>query len=141
METSLHAITPPHRALAQALELLGLVGAAALSGRDDAATGHAAARPASPPAITINAHGLRVDARTARATVWLDIVPESPTSGLPKVTVFLDVANVATLRRQLEAIALALQAVDGNGEPGRPGALAPSGVPAADPDARAFEEI
>jgi hypothetical protein len=141
MEASLCPIAQHHRALDLALELLGLRAVAAPVGLDDEATRPAAGRRTSPATVTINAHGMRVDARTAGTAVWLDIVPEDRRSGLPQVTVFLDVANVATLRRQLDAIALALLAVEGHGESARQSTPAASGAPAADREARANEEI
>ena len=58
--------------------------------------------------ITIHVHRMRVDARTRNRTVWLDIGPREPSSGLPNLTVFLEPEDVDVLRRQLDDVSVAL---------------------------------
>jgi len=99
---------------------------------DHAPPRRAAMRRKAAAMVTINAHGMRVDAQTRRGTVWLDVVPEDAASVLPCLTVFLDHANVATLRRQLDDVARALAALEDDVDPAQRDALAASAASAAE---------
>jgi hypothetical protein len=62
--------------------------------------------------VTMNIHGARVDAGASNGAIWLDVITRDERLSIPRLTVFLDYANVRALQRQLDAIATALASPD-----------------------------
>jgi hypothetical protein len=62
--------------------------------------------------VTMNIHGARVEAGGSNGAIWLDVMEPGEHLSLPRLTVFLDRANVRPLQRQLGAIAAELASMN-----------------------------